>query len=169
MTDIGGLEQCVSLESLWITECRLRRIDGLQGCVNLKNLHLSSNALCSVEGLTTLTNLELLWLNDNSIKRAEGLDALTSLRVLWLCRNQISEIGPGRSRRSRTHPPTRRRSHTRRLACVVSLASLAFNRTSIALTQNQRLEELNLAHNRISSFRDILNLARLSSLKRHAG
>ena len=30
---------------------------------------------------------------------------------------------------------------------------------------NQRLEELNLAHNRISSFRDILNLARLGSLK----
>ena len=128
LTAIEGLDLCVNLESLWITECRVGKIAGLASCTHLKNLHLSSNQLSTIEGLSTLTGLELLWLNDNSIRRADGLESLTNLRVLWLCRNRVTEIGP-------------------------------------ALMHNQRLEELNLAHNRISSFRDILNLARLGSLK----
>ena len=66
-----------------------------------------------------------------------------SLRALWLCGNKISHIGNGRQ----------------------IFQWVLHYQWNIGLNNNKCLEELNLASNRISSFRDILNLSRLSTLR----
>ena len=89
-------------------------------------------------------------LSSNQLSTIEGLSTLTGLELLWLNDNSI------------------RRADGLESLTNLRVLWLCRNRvTEIgpALMHNQRLEELNLAHNRISSFRDILNLARLGSLK----
>lgn len=57
--DISGLEQCVSLEKLWVVENNLRDIQGLATLTMLRELYLYSNHISRIENLGHLTNLEV--------------------------------------------------------------------------------------------------------------
>jgi len=63
-----GLEDLVQLESLWLDENHISKIDGLASNVNLKLLHLSNNHIKNITGLETLVNLEVLWICSNRIE-----------------------------------------------------------------------------------------------------
>lgn len=57
--DISGLEQCVSLEKLWVVENNLQDIQGLAALTKLRELYLYSNHISRIENLGHLTNLEV--------------------------------------------------------------------------------------------------------------
>ena len=90
---IHGLSGCVSLEKLWICECKVRIIEGLDKCKSLRKLYLYSNNIQKIQGISNLVNLNTLWLNNNSIKKIDGISKLVSLTDLNLAANGISEIG----------------------------------------------------------------------------
>ncbi|KAL4138583.1 hypothetical protein PRIC2_002088 [Phytophthora ramorum] len=90
--ELEGLNKCVNLEKLCITECGLTRIVNLGECTKLKQLNLSSNKIRRLENLDALVNLEKLWVNQNQLERLDGLWRLTSLTQLWACRNRIERI-----------------------------------------------------------------------------
>ena len=51
---------------------------------NLETLYLKNNNISKIEGLEKLTNLKLLSLDDNKISKIEGLEQLTNLKWLYL-------------------------------------------------------------------------------------
>ncbi|CAF0783988.1 unnamed protein product [Adineta ricciae] len=136
---IEGLDTCVNLRELWITECKLtvrtylvldyrNRIEGLSRCSRLQRLYLYANAITTIEHLNGLQQLEHLWLNENLITKIEGLASAKHLKDLNLASNQIKYIG-------------------------------------MSLAENTELEVLNLADNKISSFQDITLLTALPKLR----
>jgi len=121
----------------------VKEINGLESCVDLINLHLSSNSIRQIDGLSKLTALQV------RPGMKYGNDVMCS-QVLWLNNNGIKKIEG--------------------LEFLAALRVLWLCSNEIAsiggsLSSNQTLEELNVSENKISSFRDILNLSRLKSLK----
>ena len=92
ITRIEGLEFCVTLEILWVCECKLSYIGGLDQLTALRKLFLYSNNIKKISGLSNLTKLDTLWLCENDIYQIEGLDNLLELRYLNLASNKISII-----------------------------------------------------------------------------
>ncbi len=123
-----GLDDLFFLESLWLNENRITKIDGLTNCKSLKHLYLSNNEITKLEGLDNLTELEVFWICENQVRILENLDGLQSLRQFWVAGNQLETIKNG-------------------LDKLVSLT------------------ELNVAGNKICSFKEILNLTRLPKLE----
>ncbi|MEW5304785.1 MAG: hypothetical protein WDW36_007372 [Sanguina aurantia] len=91
--ELEGLEECLQLEKLWLSENQLAEIKGLTRLVNLRELYLHSNRIRRIQGLDTLSQLEVLWLTDNCIATLEGLSRLPALRELQLARNHLCSLG----------------------------------------------------------------------------
>ncbi|XP_069495003.1 leucine-rich repeat-containing protein 9 isoform X2 [Ambystoma mexicanum] len=69
------------------------KIDDLQQCKSLEKLYLYCNAIKAIENLEELTLLETVWLNNNQIGIIEGLNTLHNLKELNLAGNLIHAIG----------------------------------------------------------------------------
>mmetsp|Transcript_15032 Transcript_15032/g.26131 ORF Transcript_15032/g.26131 Transcript_15032/m.26131 type:complete len:268 (+) Transcript_15032:56-859(+) len=65
---------------------------GLNSCVNLTDLNLSDNTISKIEGLDALLGLKKLQLAGNRITRVENLGHLTKLEWLSLQGNQLDRI-----------------------------------------------------------------------------
>ena len=126
---VVGLQNASKLQRLAMTEVGLKSARGIEQCSSLTHLDLSHNKLTEMERpvLARLGKLQTLWMNDNAIERMQALEYLPHLTSLWLGSNRITAI------------------------CD-------------ALQSNSQLEELNLAGNLISNFKDIPNLARMRRL-----
>ncbi|KAG2448151.1 hypothetical protein HYH02_006736 [Chlamydomonas schloesseri] len=78
----------------WVNK-GLTRMSGLERCINLVELNLSNNQIAKIEGLEGLTQLRRLVLTSNRITRLEpaaSFAGLTKLEGLWL---QDNRLGPG--------------------------------------------------------------------------
>lgn len=125
---LEGVDKCINLEVLVITECSLAHIgSSVAHCTRLRKVNFSSNKLRKLDSLDTLEQLEIMWVNENSLETLDGLRKLTKLSQLWACRNQI-------------------------------------HRLDTAINACSSLKELNLAGNRLSSFKSLLPLANLDAL-----
>ncbi len=94
ITDLTGLEYCVNLKSLDISDTQVEDISPLASLTNLTRLYLHNNRISDISPLASLTNLTRLYLDNNQIEDISPLSSLTSLTVLWLHDNQISDIAP---------------------------------------------------------------------------
>lgn len=153
MTSVRSV-RCVewfpNLVTLRLVHQDLSRIEGLEGLRCLEGLWLNENRIERIEGLHGCTRLRELYLHSNCISRIEGLSRLHRLETLWLHDNQIAEIaGLDQLRALR----------------VLGLAQNDIQRIGRALVPNAALEELNLAANRIGSFREVPLLAALPRLR----
>lgn len=59
ISELEGLEECLQLEKLWLSENQLVEIKGLSQLVNLRELYLHSNRIRKIQGLDTLKRLEV--------------------------------------------------------------------------------------------------------------
>ncbi|KAJ3411055.1 Leucine-rich repeat-containing protein 9 [Chytridiales sp. JEL 0842] len=161
-TSITSLEMChfnfptitavhhfPNLTSLCLVAQDISEIEGLDDCTGLRKLWICEARIRVIKGLDNLINLKELFLYSNRIKKIDGLDKLEKLEKLWLSDNEISRI--------------------ERLENLKNLKDLQLGNNRIAsvgdtLTENVNLAELNIAGNRLSSFRDVLFLARLPKL-----
>uniref|UniRef100_A0A7S1HYF6 U2A'/phosphoprotein 32 family A C-terminal domain-containing protein n=1 Tax=Eutreptiella gymnastica TaxID=73025 RepID=A0A7S1HYF6_9EUGL len=138
------------LKSLQVSCCELVEIDYLQGLTGLEQLWLNENNITHISGLDTLTQLKDLYLYTNQIKKIEGLDSLKNLEVLWLMENSITKI---EGLEKLTNLKT------------LNLGSNLIESIGTRLDPNTALTDLNLAANRLGSFRDIPPLDRLPKLQ----
>jgi len=67
-------------------------LGGIENLISLISLHLSHNDIADISPLASLTGLEILHLTDSNIADISSLAALTSLTDLNLNRNNISDI-----------------------------------------------------------------------------
>ncbi|KAJ3126543.1 Leucine-rich repeat-containing protein 9 [Nowakowskiella sp. JEL0407] len=146
---ITGLSYFKYLKSLTIIAQDIAEIENLDTCVCLEQLWICETKVHCIKGLECCLNLKQLYLYSNRISKIEGLDLLIQLETLWLNDNAISHI-----------------SGVKTLKNLKQL-HLGNNRISIignSLNHNITLRELNIAGNKLSSFRDILHLSRLKNL-----
>lgn len=93
ISKIAHLECCPLLETLFLNDNRIKRIENLQNNLKLKKLYIGGNQITDVSGIKCLRNLEVVHLHDNVIKQVDAVGMCGMLRCLWLAGNQISEIG----------------------------------------------------------------------------
>ncbi|MCB0629294.1 MAG: leucine-rich repeat domain-containing protein [Saprospiraceae bacterium] len=72
----------------------LESLDGVEYCIHVKNLDVSNNDLSDIESLWGLENLEELYLANNQIGYIDTLSSLVKLKTLDISGNQIDDISP---------------------------------------------------------------------------
>jgi Leucine-rich repeat (LRR) protein len=146
-----GLHHFPFITSLCIVAQDIREIKGLENCPSIESLWICETLITRISGLDALAKLKNLYLYSNRIEKIENLDQLKKLEVLSLNDNEIVTM--------------ENLDHLSLLKCL----HIGNNRIKLignSLNNCTSLQELNLAGNRISSFREILHLSRLKSLLR---
>eukprot|EP00041_Stephanoeca_diplocostata_P038931 m.1569136 g.1569136 ORF g.1569136 m.1569136 type:complete len:1528 (-) comp25298_c0_seq5:3016-7599(-) len=67
IVSMDGLQYLESLESLWLCETGVCKIESLEACARLKHLHLYGNSISKIENLDNLVALETLDVHSNKI------------------------------------------------------------------------------------------------------
>ncbi|DAZ98103.1 TPA: hypothetical protein N0F65_005265 [Lagenidium giganteum] len=124
-------------------------IEGVDGCPHLELLSITECCLERIDNLQHCTKLRRLNLSSNKIRKIENLDNLVQLETLWLNDNQIDKI-EGLWKLSKLK--------------VLWLCRNRIERIDSALNGNVSLTELNLADNRLCSFKSLLSLTNLDQL-----
>jgi Leucine-rich repeat (LRR) protein len=94
ISSLTGLEYCINLATLDLSDNRISNISPLSSLTNLTTLDLSDNRISNISPLSSLTNLTTLDLSDNRISNISPLSSLTNLTTLKLDDNRISNILP---------------------------------------------------------------------------
>lgn len=137
--EIGGLDQCVHLEKLWIIENEVREIKGLSKLHKLRELYLYSNRITQIKNLEELTNLE--------VRRLPLAPLLLVLR-LWSAGRLHHTRAPRHAAPRCVRCATRDQGGGAARPQVLSLANNSI--TSLeGLGSLEKLRELNLARNDI--------------------
>ena len=92
ISDLSGLEYCVNLQELYLSDNHIRDISALAELSNLEVLGLVANYINDISALAGLSNLETLSLSGNSISDISALARLSALRELNLRDNRINSI-----------------------------------------------------------------------------
>lgn len=131
---MDGLHVLISMESLWLCETGISKIESLIGCTQLKQLYLYGNAISKIENLEGLNALETLDLHSNAICVIDaGLAVISdTLQVLNIADNRIEALD----------------------ALAISPRTATF----------KRLREFDCAGNQIRSIRELHNLSALPCL-----
>lgn len=140
-----------NLVTLKLCHIGLQEIRHFENLVHLESLWLSENSISKIEGLENCEKLTELYLQNNSIRKMEGLRRLKNLKILWLCRNEISVI------EEMEHLPSLQ-------SLWIAGNHIHTLRNALPTHHTQNLQEINVACNKISSFRDIPILNELKSL-----
>ncbi|XP_053476171.1 leucine-rich repeat-containing protein 9 isoform X2 [Ictalurus furcatus] len=145
-----GLSLFPRLVTLTIVGQNVREIQGLEDCPLLRELWVAECQLTEISGLQECVQLQKLFLYDNKISEMSELESLTNLSVLWLNNNLIAEI-KGLS--------------TLENLMELNLADNLITTIGKSLEQNRHLQSLNLSGNKISSFKELTQLACLTELR----
>lgn len=90
--NLSGIEYCVNLKSLKLTNNRIRNIEPLAELKNLKKLYLAMNEIQDINPLRSLVNIEILELSENGIADISALAKLGNLHTCDLDGNKIEDI-----------------------------------------------------------------------------
>nr|XP_020669357.1 LOW QUALITY PROTEIN: leucine-rich repeat-containing protein 9-like [Pogona vitticeps] len=146
---IVGLTHFPSLTRLTLVRQSIQEISDLENCPLLKELWVAECNLTRINGLQKCVLLQKLYLYCNMILAIENLEKLTKLEVVWLNGNQIKEIEG---------------LNTLQKLKELNLAGNLISKIGNSFDPNGKIEKLNLSGNRICSFKEITNLARLPHL-----
>ncbi|KAG1695276.1 hypothetical protein DVH05_020655 [Phytophthora capsici] len=132
-----------------INQPTICELEGLEKCPNLEKLCVTECGLTRIMNLDKCTELRQLNLSSNKIRKLENLDALVNLETLWVNQNLLERLDG--------------------LWRLTKLTQLWVSRNRIdridtALNCCENLTELNLADNRLSSFKGLLSLTNLDKL-----
>ena len=139
-----------NLRSLALVSCCLKEIIPLKTIQKLEEIWLNQNQIKKIEGFEGCTSLKRIFISDNLIERIEGLETCSQLQELWLNENQIETL-QGLSKLTNLK--------------ILHIAKNKISRIGSYLSSLRKLEELNLSGNMIGSFKEILNVSPLLSLK----
>ena len=170
--EFKGLESLSSLEVLWITHCKCRRLGDLSGLTNLRDLNLAVNTLESVGDLSRLTKLTSLNTSYNreltDIGDLSGLTGLTTLDISVCKLGSVGDLG-GLTRLTELNT-----SYNRELTDIGNLSGLtnlrklnlfACKMESVGdLSALAKLTDLNLGRNEFKTAGDLSGLTQLKTL-----
>ncbi|XP_037343021.2 leucine-rich repeat-containing protein 9 [Pungitius pungitius] len=128
----------------------IKHIEGLECCPLLRELWVVQCHLTGISGLRNCLLLEKLYLYDNQICEIKNLELQINLEVLWLNNNCITQI---------------KGLNMLQNLKELNLADNNIEKIGHSLDSNVSLEILNLAGNKISSFKDLSLLAPLTNLR----
>ena len=92
ISDLTGLEYCLNLKKIYLTDNLISDISTLANLTNLETLVLGDNNISDISTLAGLTSLEIFILDGNNINDISALAGLTNSKELWLRGNGISDI-----------------------------------------------------------------------------
>ena len=151
-----------------LTDKKIERIEGLEGCVGLQCLYLTDNRIRLIENLA-FENLTHLYLQDNDIDEMNNLDRLYNLRKLFVGGNNIQVICglEGCQQLEELHvqaqrlPPDQPLMFDQSSLEAIAETLLVLNAQKTNLSQPSQfatlrsLERLDLSMNRITSFEEV--------------
>ena len=94
VSDLGGLEALLNLETLRLRNNAIVSVAPLAGLTSLEVLDLGMNDIVSIGSLSNLGALRELYLDDNQITSADAVAGLTQLRLLDLADNNLNSAAP---------------------------------------------------------------------------
>ncbi len=94
IVDLTGLEYCVNISYLYLTDNDISDISPLAGLTKLTDLYLTGNDISDISPLAGLTQLVWVHLIGNNISDVSPLEGLTELMLLALNSNSVSDISP---------------------------------------------------------------------------
>ncbi|XP_053088423.1 leucine-rich repeat-containing protein 9 isoform X1 [Pangasianodon hypophthalmus] len=145
-----GLSLFPRLLSLTIVGQNVRKIQGLDDCPRLRELWVAECQLTEISGLQKCVQLQKLFLYDNKISEMSGMESLINLSVLWINNNLVTEIKGLSTLENLTE---------------LNLADNLITTIGKSLEQSKNLQSLNLSGNKISSFKELTQLACLTELR----
>ena len=84
--------ECVKLDRLYATGCKLEKIDWLYHFTGVERVDFQNNRIEKIEGVENLENIMCFYLEDNLITEIPNLSHLKKLVVLALNNNNIDTI-----------------------------------------------------------------------------
>lgn len=93
LSDLDGLEQCVNITVLDLSDNNIDNIYEVQFLQHLQELFLAHNHIVDIDALRELHDLEILDLSLNEIENASALLELSSLRFVNLSGNPLADTG----------------------------------------------------------------------------
>lgn len=94
VTDLTGLEHCVSLMQLDLEESQIKDLTPLKQLSELQQVILAGNQIEDLSPLAGLKKLQYLELSRNKIQDLRPLAELTKMQSLYLSGNQIEDLSP---------------------------------------------------------------------------
>ncbi|KAK1932454.1 Leucine-rich repeat-containing protein 9 [Phytophthora citrophthora] len=132
-----------------INQPTICELEGVDKCPNLEKLCVTECGLTKITNLGGCMRLRQLNLSSNKIRKLENLDTLVNLETLWVNQNLLERLDG-----------LWRLTNLNQLwACRNQI-----DRIDTALNCCENLMELNLADNRLSSFKGLLSLTNLDKL-----
>ena len=172
ITDIEGIQFCINLVALDLSNNAISLISQLQNLTALIYLNLAYNYLTDITPLQNLTALIWLRLDDNDISDITPLQNLTALTELDITENQISDITPLQNLTALTYLNLGFNSFLSDITPLQNLTALTglglhWNQISV-ITPLQNLTALTwleLETNQISDITPLQNLTALTRLR----
>ena len=170
ISDVTGLEYCVSLTELNLQDNQISDLSPLDGLTSLIWLSLASNQISDLSPLDGLTSLIWLSLGSNHISDISPLAKLTSLTWLSLWGNQIADTSSLANLTDMTglNLGGNQIVNISPLAVLTSLTWLSLDNNQIVditpLTDLTELADLNLWGNHIVNVSPLTNLTNLTEL-----
>jgi len=142
---IENLKRLVKLETLDLSFNQLKEIKNLETLVNLRTLKLAGNTIANFQHLEQLIALEYLYFEDNNFTKIEHLSQLVQLKMLSLSSCQIQVI--------------------ENLDKLVNLEILLLDGNEIKVIENlEHLTKMKILHLESNSIKKINNLNQLDQL-----
>ncbi|XP_056023048.1 leucine-rich repeat-containing protein 9-like isoform X3 [Ostrea edulis] len=138
------------LHTLVLMSQSISKIEGLAALTGLKELWISECQLKKIENLEACTQITKLYLYGNEIPKIENISHLTRLQILYLNNNCIKNI---------------ENLEKLKMLEVLNLAENQIDKIGHCLDANQKIKDLNLSGNPISSLRELTHLMRLPELQ----
>jgi hypothetical protein len=93
LSDLDGLEQCINITVLDLSDNRIDNIYEVQFLHHLQELFLANNHVVDIDALRELHDLEIVDLSVNEIENASALLDLPGLRFVNLSGNPLADPG----------------------------------------------------------------------------
>jgi internalin A len=94
ITNLAGLEKCVSLASLELAKNKIKDLTPLKDLKIVQFLTLNDNEIEDITPLGGMKSLQYVELSRNKVKNIEPLTNCTNMASLYLSQNQITDLTP---------------------------------------------------------------------------
>ena len=94
ITNLAGLEKCVSLASLELAKNKVKDLGPLKDLKQVQFLTLNDNQIEDITPLGGMKSLQYVELSRNKVKNIEPLTNCTNMASLYLSENQITDLSP---------------------------------------------------------------------------
>ncbi len=92
ISDLTGLEKCVGLASLTLTDNKITQLTAIQGLERLQFLDVANNQIRDISPLAACKALQYVELTNNQVVDVSALGSVPALTSLYLAGNQIQDI-----------------------------------------------------------------------------